>query len=59
MHREKLQNAKHSITKVEDIVQSKVNMAIAKEREMLAKLKDENELLKQRIQIFDQDKFSS
>lgn len=52
-------NAKQSINKVEDIVQSKVNMATAKEKELLARLKDENELLKQRIQIFDSDKFSS
>jgi hypothetical protein len=38
---------------VEEIVHSKVKMALAREREELAKLKDENELLKQRLQIFD------
>ncbi len=52
-YREKLNNAKESITKVEDIVQSKVNLSLEKERRELAKLREENDLLKRRIEIFD------
>jgi|LauGreDrversion4_2_1035121.scaffolds.fasta_scaffold07575_18 hypothetical protein len=52
-YREKLNNAKESITKVEDIVQSKVNLSLDKERRELAKLREENDLLKRRIEIFD------
>lgn len=58
-YREKLNNAKESITKVEDIVQSKVNLSLDKERRELAKLREENDLLKRRIEIFDQEKLSS
>ena len=34
-------------------------MALDKERKELARLREENELLKKRIEIFDQEKLSS
>ncbi len=40
-----MNNAKESISKVEVIVESKVKMALEKERMQLAKLKEDNDLL--------------
>ena len=59
MFRERLNNAKGSIQNVEKIVQSKVDMALAEERKTLKRLTEENDLLKERIKIFDQEKIQS
>ena len=55
-YREKLNNAKESISKVEVIVESKVKMAQQKEREELAKLMDDNQHFKRQVAILDQEK---
>ena len=55
-YREKLNNAKESISKVEVIVESKVKMAQQKEREELAKLMDDNQNLTRQVTILDQEK---
>ena len=57
--REKLNSAKTSINNVENIIQSKVNLALEKERKELADLRRENELLRKRIEMFDSDKISA
>ena len=44
---------------MEQIVQSKVNLALEKERQELDRLRQENSLLKQRIEIFDQEKLAN
>ncbi len=55
-YREKLNNAKESISKVEVIVESKVKMAQQKEREELAKHMDDNQNLRRQVTILDQEK---
>jgi len=55
-YREKLNNAKESISKVEIIVESKVKMALEKERMQLAKLKEDNDLLQKQVAMLDSDK---
>ena len=54
--REKLNNAKESISKVEVIVESKVKMALEKERMQLAKLREDNDLLQKQVAMLDSDK---
>ena len=44
---------------METIGQSKVNLALDKERKELARLRDENDLLRQRIEMFDQEKLTA
>ena len=51
-----MNNAKESISKVEVIVESKVKMALEKERMQLAKLKEDNDLLQKLVAMLDSDK---
>jgi hypothetical protein len=57
-YREKLSNAKESISKVESIVESKVNLTLRAERAELAKLKEECEMLRRRIELQDAERIS-
>jgi hypothetical protein len=54
-----LNNAKESISKVEQIVESKVKLAVEKERSELARLREEKELMQRRIELYDSEKLSS
>ena len=56
--REKLNNAKESISKVESIVESKVRLALERERAELAQLREECELLRRRIELQDAERVS-
>ena len=51
-----MNNAKESISKVEIIVESKVKMALEKERMQLAKLNVDNDLLQKQVAMLDADK---
>ncbi len=54
-----MNNAKESISKVEQIVESKVKLAVEKERTELARLREEKELMQRRIELYDSEKLSS
>jgi len=53
-----LNNAKESISKVENIVESKVNLALDKERAELARLREENMLYLRKIELLDAERLS-
>lgn len=55
-YREKLGSAKDSISKVESIVESKVRLALEKERAELARLREESEMQRRRIELQDAER---
>ncbi len=54
--KEQWNSTKDSLGRVESIVQSKVEVALQKERGELAKLREENKLFRQRMELMDQEK---
>lgn len=52
-YKTRLNNAKDNINRVQDIVQQKVNVALENERKELIRLRSDNESLKDRIGMTD------
>ena len=59
MFQERVNNAKDTVNRVDQIVESRVQLIMEKERKELARLQQENQLLRQRIEIFDQEKLAN
>ena len=55
-YREKLNNAKESITKMENIVESKVKLALENERRELARFREENQMLLRKIDLIEAER---
>jgi len=51
-----LNNAKESITKMENIVESKVKLALENERMELARFKEENQMLLRKIELIEAER---
>ena len=51
-----MSNAKESITKMENIVESKVKLALEKERLELARLREENQMFMRKIELIEAER---
>ena len=51
-----MNNAKESITKMENIVESKVKLALENERQELARFREENQMLLRKIELIEAER---